>query len=218
MMENSILYIPYIPLNLGLIAMRPTNCRCFPEGLHLSTFRLTIIGIVALFFALATARADKAEDVIIVAPADYDQAEASAVDIGSLGDILTPAELDSLLNAGSGLGAAAETLDLNILEVADQDADAEILTLAGPGKVNTVGLRDVLPPAGLLVLGTALTSFAFLTRRRRHHSRRIYYSTRSVIARPPSKIPPLQTSPSADSCEPNPRENSVHSSPRRRLA
>jgi hypothetical protein len=113
---------------------------------------------------------------------------------------------------GSVLDADAEIYDI---EIPDEHAGGEAVTVAGHGKA---GIGDLLAPSSMLLLGTALASFAFLTRRKRHHSRRLYFSKHSVVALPPSRIPSLQTSPSADSCEPNPRENSAHSSPRKRLA
>ena len=200
----------------------------------MSTFRLaTTIGL-ALSFALLTARADTGGSIRLLVPdpdfqaslygePDYGQADAFSVYIGSdfagiVAEMGTananPVELIDILNAGGELDAVAETLGLDI---ADQDTEAATLTLAGRGKANTVGLGDVLAPT-LLVLGTALTSFAFFTRRKGKQSRRAYYSKHAFVALPPSRTPALRTSPSGGSSEPNPRENSDRSWPHRRRA
>ena len=197
----------------------------------MATYRLSAtIGIVALLFALSTARADKdfrvhadAEDVTQAVASDNDQANVSTLAMGAeLAGMVTQAERDisdnlsqiiNFLPSGSGLDTLAENLDLDI-----QQTSGDILTLAGQGKGGAAGLRDIVAPAGLFLLGTALTTFAFFTRSTQNHSHRAYFSRHSFIALPPSKARSLRTSPSADSSGPNPRENNVHSSPRRRLA
>jgi hypothetical protein len=204
--------------------MRPKDCRCLPGAFHLSTFRLTTaLGLVAFFFAFSTARADKdfgasagAEEVIAGVAGDYNQDSATLNVVSGLGDILTNADLDSFLNASGWLEAAAAALDLDTPDAAGQAPEAVIATLAGTGtgKGKTIGLLD-LASAGVLLIGTALTSFAFFARRKHRHSRRIYFAKSSAA---PAKNSSPQTSPSADSSEPHPLENSGHSSPRRRLA
>ena len=176
---------------------------------------ITTIGVVSLFFALSPARADKdfrtssdADDVITVVATDNDQ-DSSAVNIGSLGDILTRAELDSFLNTGSGLDSMADAVDLDITDPGSQ---------AERGKVKSVGIRDLLVPLCIFLLGTGLTSFALFTRPARRHSRRPYFSRHPIVTLPPSRIASPRTSPSAGSSEPNLHENSARSSPRKRLA
>jgi hypothetical protein len=189
-----------------------------------------MLAVVALFFALY-ARGDQVlgpaadrngrQEIISAAPIDVEQAEPAATVVRPDLDEILKTALDTrsdgaagivnFLTLGSELDADSEIYDI---EFADQDAGGEVVTVA---KRSKTGIGDLLAPSGMFLLGTALAIFAFLSRSKRHHSRRAYYSRHSVVALPRSRTP-LQTSPSAGSCKPNPHENSVHSSPRKRLA
>jgi hypothetical protein len=191
------------------------------------------IGIVALLLAMPALRADQdlqasSDEVTDLAQditaADVTNSEAPVVEIGAyFRDFLTGQESDipdvgsseimNILNTDKGL-EVADTYDLDIPE---PDTNAAVIAVPSHSK-QAGSIPDLLVPAAFLLLGTALTTFALFTRRTRKHSRRAYFSRHFFIARPPSRSRSLRTSPSADSSEPSPSENSGHSSPRRRLA
>jgi hypothetical protein len=200
----------------------------------MSIFRLIMtVGVIGLLLDLPAVRADQAslggaavlpQDITAADVTDAKHSDASAVEGGVyFKDILTRPESDipdigssemmNILNSGNGLEAAA-SYDLDI---ANQGMGAAVLTVPSRGR-QAAGIRDLLVPSVFLLLGTALTSFAFFTRRTHKQSRRAYFSRHFFIARPPSRSRSLRTSPSADSSEPNPNEDSGHSSPHRRLA
>jgi len=193
-------------------------------------FRLiTIIGVLGVLLAVPATRADQAslgEDtdvaqyVTAADVTDSDHSAAPAVEIGPYSrdskDILMRPESDipdvgssemmNILNESNGL-----ELD------ADQVTEATMAAVPRRGK-QASGIPDLLLPSVCLLLGTALTSFAFFTRRTHKHSRRAYFSRHFFIARHTSRSRPLRTSPSAGSSEPSPSENNGHSLRRKRLA
>jgi hypothetical protein len=193
-------------------------------------FRLiTIIGVLGVLLAVPATRADQAslgEDtdvaqyVTAADVTDSDHSAAPAVEIGPYSrdskDILMRPESDipdvgssemmNILNESNGL-----ELD------ADQVTEATMAAVPRRGK-QASGIPDLLLPSVCLLLGTALTSFAFFTRRTHKHSRRAYFSRHFFIARHTSKSRPLRISPSAGSSEPSPSENNGHSLRRKRLA
>ena len=190
------------------------------------------IGIVSFLFAFSAAHADQVlgaaadrdgrREITAVAATDLDQLEAAAIVVRADSDAILKTALAipsdgaagimNFLTFGSEEHPDAEIYDI---EISDPDTGGEVVTVAGHRKA---GIGDLVAPSSMLLVGTALASFAFLTRRKRRHSRRAYFSKHSIVTLPRSRTASPQTSRSADSCEPNPRENSAHSSPRTRLA
>jgi hypothetical protein len=154
-----------------------------------------MLGVIALFFALSTARGDQVQgaaadrdgrqEIISAAPTDAEQAEAAAIVVRSDLDEILKAALDirnddaagiinfNFLTFGSELDANSEIYDI---EIAEQDTVGEVVTGTGRRKA---GIGDLVAPSSMLFLGTALATFAFLTRRKRHHLRRAYFSKHS---------------------------------------
>ncbi|MBI2679861.1 MAG: hypothetical protein HYX25_02500 [Candidatus Solibacter usitatus] len=191
--------------------------------------------MVALFFAVASARADQDLDVLAAKDRDGRQeittAAAADSDQANLPAIVVRVDWDGILSAATGISLDTSAGILNFLSFDSQvldGAEVDDLDISPPSARVAAGARrnkswmgaigGVLAPASLVLTGTALASFAFFARRKPRPSRRLYYSKHSLVARPPARIPTPQTSPCAGSCEPSRRENSVHSSPRKRLA
>lgn len=162
------------------------------------------------------------EDITAAVVTDSDHSESPFMEKGSnFRDILAPSESDipdvgasemtNILDGARGL----EAINIYDLDVTPQPASTAATV---PGVSKTAGLPDMLVPSLLLLLGTALTTFAFFTRRTQNHSRRAYFSRHFFIARPPSRSRSLRTSRSAGSSAPSPSENTGHSLPRKRLA